>query len=244
MVTFWLVSLTKRDVSIVDIAWGLGFVFIAWVSWGWVQFTTDYPGSLFLTLMVTVWGSRLSGYLAWRNHGQPEDYRYAAMRDYSGDSFWWKSLFKVFALQGVVMWVVALPIIAGQLTEGEFRWWQGVGVAVWATGFFFEAVGDWQLASFKSDPANVGQVLNRGLWRLTRHPNYFGDACVWWGFFLFAAQDASKTWLMISPLIMSIFLMRVSGVTLLEKSLKTNKPGYEKYMRTTNAFFPWWPRKS
>jgi len=238
MLAVWLVSLVKRDVSIVDIAWGSGFVLIAWGSF-WATGSGTTLQILLLTL-TTLWGLRLSGYLAWRNHGRPEDYRYREMRQRQGASFAWKSLLTVFGLQGLIMWAVSLPLQTGQIAENQkaLGFAALIGVVLWLIGFLFESIGDYQLARFKSDPQNRGQVMDRGLWRYTRHPNYFGDFLVWWGLYFVSFGRGLYWWSLIGPLVMSIFLMKISGVTLLEKSLKESKPGYEDYIRRTSAFFP------
>jgi steroid 5-alpha reductase family enzyme len=184
----------------------------------------------------------LAGYLAWRNHGKPEDYRYRAMRDAYGERFRWISLFLVFGLQGAIMWIVAMPIQTGQSSAAPWRWLDGLGVLIWTVGFLFETVGDLQLARFKSDPANRGQVMDRGLWRYTRHPNYFGDFLVWWGLYLIATAGG-VWWTVFSPALMSVLLVRVSGVALLEKSLKSRTAGYDAYVRRASSFFPWPPKK-
>ncbi len=237
----WVWSCQLRNVSIVDIFWGCGFTLIAW--------TTLVSGGgygvrpLVLTFMVTLWGLRLAGYLAWRNWGKPEDYRYAEMRRRHGNRFPLVSLFTVFALQGLLMWVISLPVQIGIASGGQWQAWRLLGVAFWLTGLLFEAVGDWQLAQFKAQPENKGQVMNRGLWRYTRHPNYFGDFLVWWGFYVVAAEPDSWWWTLIGPLLMSFLLIRVSGVRLLEHSLKTRVAGYEDYVRTTSSFVPLPPKK-
>jgi steroid 5-alpha reductase family enzyme len=250
MAIFWLLSIWKRDVSVIDIAWGLGFVLVAWVTWVEAQFIDPRRARIFLPLMVTIWGLRLSLYLARRNSRTGEDFRYRQMREKRPNSFWWVSLFTVFGLQGAVMWIVSLPIQLGILTtqshaiKSESLDWDRFvigGVILWAVGLFFESVGDWQLARFKANPNNRGRVLQRGLWRYTRHPNYFGDFLVWWGFFC-VAVSAGAPWLtIVSPITMTILLMRVSGVTLLERSLKQTRPGYADYMNRTSSFFPWPP---
>jgi steroid 5-alpha reductase family enzyme len=163
------------------------------------------------------------------------------MRASIGPRFWLVSLFLVFGLQGIIMNVVALPVVAGQLDASPIGLWTVFGVALWTVGMLFEAVGDYQLARFKADSNNRGKVLDRGLWRYTRHPNYFGDFLVWWGIF-FAALGQGSWWTAIGPLVMSILLVRVSGVSLLERSLKHSKEGYEDYMARTSAFIPWPPR--
>ena len=237
----WIVSLIRRDASIVDIFWGAGFVLVAWLSlWASGHYS---PRALLLVAMVTVWGLRLAGYLAWRNLGKPEDYRYAAMRERQGKRFAIVSLLTVFGLQGLLMWIIALPIQVGVGRPGAWHVGVAVGVILWAAGLFFEAVGDSQLARFKANPANRGQVMNRGLWRYTRHPNYFGDFLVWWGFYLTAAEPASWWWTMAGPLLMSFLLIRVSGVKLLESSLRSRVAGYEEYVRNTSSFFPMPPKQ-
>jgi steroid 5-alpha reductase family enzyme len=241
--TLWLISLLKRDASIVDPFWGAGFVVVAWISW--LLGGQPTGRSLAIVLLVTLWGLRLSGFLLWRNWGHGEDYRYRAMRQYHGERFWWVSLFSVFALQGVILWFVALPIQAGiGFPKTLALSWplDILGGVLISVGIFFEAVGDWQLASFKANPANAGRVFDRGLWRYTRHPNYFGDFCVWWGFYcLSAAQGA--WWTVLSPLAMSFLLLKVSGVALLESTIVDRRPEYASYQRRTSAFFPRLPRE-
>ncbi len=241
MLGLWARSLVKRDASIVDPFWGTGFVVVAWVC---VLLTLPVTSrSLILAVLTTLWGLRLSLYLFWRNRQHAEDPRYAAMRNKHGSQFWWVSLFTVFLLQGLIMWFVSFPIQVGVVDTQSvpLGWLDFLGVAVWAVGIFFEAVGDWQLSRFKSNPENQGRVLKTGLWRYTRHPNYFGDFCVWWGLYLISIQ-AHGWWTIGSPLLMSFFLMKVSGVTLLEKDITDRRPEYAEYQRSTNAFFPGPPR--
>ena len=240
MVCLWLISLPLRDVSIVDIFWGLGFVAIAWLSL--LVSHVAAPHAWLIAGLTTIWGLRLACYLTWRKIGKPEDYRYEALRRQFGDRFWLVSLFLVFGLQGVLMWVVSLPLQLAPFGTGGLNYLDAIGAAVWAVGFTFESVGDYQLARFKANPANRGQACDRGLWRYTRHPNYFGDFLVWWGLYLIALAAATPWWTIISPLVMSYLLTRVSGVALLEKSLKERTPGYREYIERTSAFFPWPPR--
>ncbi len=242
MTLTWLVSLVKHNASIVDIVWGFGFVVVGWTSWA-VTDTTGARSTVLLT-MVTLWGLRLAGYLWWRNHGAGEDFRYAAMRRRIGSRFGLVSFVTVFVTQGALMFVVSLPLPFGMQTDHQERvdLLTAVGVAVWAVGLCFEALGDAQLARFKSDPANAGAVMDRGLWRYTRHPNYFGDFCVWWGIFAVGARSWPAVVSVIGPLTMSVLLLRVSGVTLLEKSLTKRRPGYAEYVSRTSAFFPRPPR--
>jgi steroid 5-alpha reductase family enzyme len=186
----------------------------------------------------------LSLYLFVRNRGQGEDFRYREMRESWGRAFPWVSLFTVFLLQAGILWVVALPVGRAVRADAPAGWsaWDVAGTAVFAVGLVFETVGDWQLRRFKSDPDNRGKVLDRGLWRYTRHPNYFGDAVVWWGLSLPALSAPGSWWVLIGPALMTFLLMRVSGVALLEKSLQDTKPGYREYVESTSAFFPWFPK--
>ncbi len=235
MVTLWLVSLALADSSIVDLFWGLGFVLVAWLS---VARLGASPRGLLAAGLVTAWGVRLAGYLAWRNVGKGEDPRYQAMRRAHGAAWWWRSLGIVFLLQGALLWLVSLPLQAAASQGGSLSPWDAAPVAVFLVGLSFEAVGDVQLARFKR--AHPGQVMDRGLWRYTRHPNYFGDFLVWWGLFGVALLGGGW-WAVVSPVVMSVLLLRVSGVTLLERTLKA-RPGYEAYVRRTSAFFPRPPR--
>jgi Predicted membrane protein len=193
--------------------------------------------------MVTVWGLRLSGYLAWRKRGAPEDFRYQAMRRHYGERSGIVSLVTVFALQGVLMWIVSLPAQLGQVSmEPDFGVVAFAGIALWLVGVAFETVGDAQLARFKADPSSAGQVMDRGLWRYTRHPNYFGDACVWWGIALVAAETGIGAIGLAGAVVMSVLLVRVSGVAMLEKSMAKRRPGYPDYIAHTSAFIPRPPR--
>jgi len=238
----WVVSVLKRDASIVDVFWGLGFVLAAWIYY--LSSSASTPRAHIVLTLVTLWGLRLSGYILWRNWGKGEDYRYREMREKNPRSFPRRSLFTVFWLQAGLLWVISIPLLAAisAATPGSLTWLDGLAALAFLIGFAFEAGGDWQLARFKSDPRNRGRVLDRGFWRYTRHPNYFGDALVWWAFFLFAAA-VGAWWTVYSPLLMTGLLMKVSGVALLEKSLKSSKPGYRDYIERTNAFFPWFPKR-
>jgi steroid 5-alpha reductase family enzyme len=242
MSAVWIVSVFKRDVSIIDVFWGPGFVVLGWVYFALGEAST--PRRTLVAVLVTLWGVRLAAHIFWRARGHGEDYRYREMRALRGSSFWWVSLFTVFWLQALVLWAVSLTLYQAETsaTPAALTWMDAVGLTLFVTGFFFETVGDWQLARFKSAPANRGQLLATGLWRYTRHPNYFGDALVWWGFFFFALATPGSLWTIYSPALMTFLLMRVSGVALLEKALVKTKPGYEEYVAHTNAFFPWFPR--
>jgi len=242
MIGTWIVSLVVKNASIVDVVWGLGFVLVAWA----VRIRVDGNSGRqwLLVAMATLWGLRLAAHLFIRNHGKGEDYRYRAMRKRWGPRFPLISLATVFTLQGVLMWIVSLPVQLGQVRRtpnvGVLAW---LGIAVWIVGLFFETVGDAQLVKFKRDPANAGVVMDRGLWRYTRHPNYFGDACVWWGIALVAAETAVGRWGLLGAAVMTVLLRRVSGVTLLEKSLLKRRAGYEAYVAATSPFIPMPPKR-
>jgi steroid 5-alpha reductase family enzyme len=242
MTLLWIVSLRRRDASIVDPFWGLGFVILA-TSSVWQSSAAIDSRSWLLLAMVTVWGLRLSLHLLWRNWGHGEDSRYAAMRQRHAAKFWWVSLLTVFGLQAALLWLIALPIQWALLfpQPTALNSLDRIGFLLWLVGFSFESIGDWQLARFKADPAHRGQVFDQGLWRYTRHPNYFGDFCVWWGIFC-VAVSAAGVWTIFSPLLMSYLLIRVSGVQLLESTIADRRPGYLEYKRRTNAFFPGPPR--
>ena len=241
MLVLWGVATRLRDVSMIDCCWGAAFVVVAWVG-----MALNRPASarvLILVGLTSVWGVRLSLHLLVRKRGHAEDRRYRAMRDYHGPRFWWVSLFTVFLLQGLLVWFVGLPLqfAAVIASRAPLGWLDACGVALWLIGFVFEAGGDRQLARFQADPANRGRVLDQGFWRYTRHPNYFGDCCVWWGLYVIAA--AGGAWATIlSPVVMTALLLKVSGVALLEKSIGERRPEYAEYARRTNAFFPGPPR--
>jgi len=243
MVLLWLVSLRLRDVSIVDIAWGAAGALIALVTF----FLADgpLPRRILLTGMTVFWGSRLALHIGKRKLGKGEDFRYAAMRREHGDAFPLRSLLTVFLLQAFLIWIIAMPVQVGQLasTPAGVGILDLLGLAVWAVGFAYEGVADGQLKAFLADPANRGKVMDRGLWRYSRHPNYFGDSLVWWGIYLVAAATPWGWATVFSPLLMSFLLMKVSGVPLLEEALAERREGYRDYMRRTGAFFPWPPRK-
>lgn len=242
MTAIWLLSLALRNAGIVDVFWGLGFVVIALV---YLAGSDGFLGrQVLITTLVAIWGLRLSLHILRRNWGQEEDYRYREWRERAGRRFWWTSFLQVFLLQGVLLWLISAPLLAAQFYESpdNFTAVDILGALVWGVGFYFESVGDWQLARFKSDPANKGKVMRTGLWRYTRHPNYFGDATVWWGLFIVAAATAEGVWTVFSPVLMTFLLLRVSGVALLERKQAQTKPQYREYIESTSAFLPWFPR--
>ena len=238
----WWASTRTKDVSIVDVYWGPGFAVVAATALA-TGAGTD-PRRLLVVGLVAVWGLRLGGHLFWRNRGQGEDPRYAAMRRRHGDRFPLVSAFVVFGLQAVLMWIVSLPVQWAVATPSapSLGILDLVGLAVWTAGLAFEAIGDLQLAAFKANPANAGRVLDTGLWRYTRHPNYFGDFLVWWSFFAFACATPNGWWTFGGPAVMTVLLMRVSGVPMLERSLVKRRPDYAAYVARTPAFFPGPPR--
>jgi steroid 5-alpha reductase family enzyme len=241
MLLLWLASLVLRDASIVDVWWGPGFALLACVD---LAVTGLHPRRVLLAALVSLWGLRLGGYLLWRNHGKGEDPRYAAMRRHHGARFPLVSLATVFALQGVLQTVVSLPVALAMARPGpaSFGALDALGAALFALGLFFEAVGDAQLARFRADPANAGRVMERGLWGWTRHPNYFGDCCVWWGLATIALA-APLGWAGLpGPAVMTVLLLRVSGVALLERTIARRRPGYADYAARVPAFFPRPPR--
>lgn len=241
MTLLWLLSVYLKNASIVDPFWGTGFVVLAWF---YFSQTGGADGrNLLITSLATIWGLRLSLYLLWRNRGKGEDPRYRQFRqNYGPDRYWWFSFFQVFLLQGVLMLLVSTPLLGAQIRGAGLNWLDGVATAVFLIGFAFEAGGDFQLARFKANPANKGKLLTSGFWRYTRHPNYFGDSAVWWSFGLFSLA-AGSIWATLGAVLMTVLIIRVSGVALLEKNLKQSKPGYEAYVKNTNAFFPWFPRR-
>jgi steroid 5-alpha reductase family enzyme len=235
----WVLSLRLKKVSIVDSLWSLLFV-IAAFTYAYAAGAWNARTLLVLTL-VTVWALRLSVYITWRNWGHGEDPRYQAIRARNEPNFAVKSLYLVFGLQAVLAWIISLPTLGAILGPPSLTALDAAGTVLWAVGVTFEAGGDWQLARFKSNPANRGRVMDRGFWQFTRHPNYFGDFCVWWGLYLIAA-GAGAWWSFPGPLGMSVLLLKVSGVTLLESDIAKRRPEYVDYIKRTNAFFPG-PRK-
>lgn len=240
-VAAWLISIPKQDVSIVDSLWSLFFLLLTLVYITWAPALV--ARSYILLFVVTVWATRLSVFITLRNRGQPEDRRYQAIRAEHEPGFWIKSLYMIFGLQAVLAWIISLPLLGAILGTTPLGWLDYAAVLFWLVGFGFEAIGDQQLTAFKADPSNRGQVLDRGLWRYTRHPNYFGEACIWWGFYLFALS-AGAWWSIIGPILVTILLLRVSGVSLLEKDIGERRPAYLDYICRTNAFFPGPPRAS
>jgi len=244
MVAVWAISVARKDASVVDRVWGMAFVVAAWTyavtAGAWT------PRTWLILALVTIWGLRLSTYITWRNWGEGEDKRYQKMREKRPETFVVRSLVTIFLLQGVLAWIISLPLLAAAAYDAPdaLVLLDYLGAAVWAVGLYFEAVGDWQLSRFLADPSNKGKVNDQGLWRYTRHPNYFGDTVVWWGFFLIALATGAW-WTFLGSLAMTFFIVRVSGVALTDKNMgkgKSKREGYDEYVRRTNQFIPG-PRK-
>jgi steroid 5-alpha reductase family enzyme len=241
MTTLWTISVIIKNVSIVDLFWGFGFVLTC--TFYFLKTEGSEPRKILLLAMVAIWGLRLSVYLAWRNIGKGEDFRYKKFRqDYGENRYWWISFFQTFLLQGVLMWLISAPLLGALYSSNgnSLNYIDFTGIAFWIIGFLFESGGDFQLARFKSNPQNKGKVLDTGFWHYTRHPNYFGDSSVWWGFGLICIASGSY-FPVLGSILMTALIIKVSGVALLEKSLKQQKSEYQEYIRKTSAFIPWFP---
>jgi len=246
-IVLWRVAVRIGDVSFIDAWWPSGMVLVAAASY--LQTGGSGPHALLLTTFCALWGVRLALYLyfRWRRNGP--DRRYTEMLDNARTERGWgfakASLLLVFAIQAPLQWIVCLPVQLGQIAPtihlGVAAW---VGTAAALFGIGFEAVGDWQLAQFKADPENRGKVMDRGLWRYTRHPNYFGEACLWWGLYLIAAETGVGAWSLPGPLLITVLLVKGSGVPTVEGHMRANRPGYEDYVRRTSSFVPWFPKRS
>ena len=233
-------ALLKKDNSIVDIAWGVGFVLVAFLSFflGGRYFMRQ----ILITTLVFVWGMRLAIHIALRNRGRGEDFRYAQWRKDWGKWFVLRSFFQIYMLQGLLLLIIVYPIILiNGLSDRGLSFLDAAGVVVWLIGFVFESVGDYQLLQFKRKAENRGKIMTQGLWRLTRHPNYFGEIVMWWGLFLIALSVKNGVSAIISPMMVTFLLLRVSGITMLEKKYSHNRE-FLAYARRTNAFFPWFPK--
>lgn len=242
----WVVSLVRKNVSIADICWGLGFTLIAWATF----FRVD--GFLWrrvlISVLVSIWGIRLAYHYGRRNWDGESDWRYVNFREQYGKRTWWISLVGVFGFlnQGNALWVISLVVQAGQWYShpSRFTWLDGLGAVLWLAGFIFEAVADQQLYRFKADPINKGKIMDKGLWSFSRHPNYFGEVMIWWGIFLIALSSYPEAiWTVISPIVITVIMCFWTGVPGMEKYLKETYPQYKDYMAKTNAFIPWFPQK-
>ena len=238
-IAFWVFSLVRNDVSIVDSLWSLMFLLMLGVCMSVADIAE--PRAWLILLMVAIWAIRLSAFIGIRNHGEPEDHRYQTIRKNNEPNFRFKSLYIVFGLQAVLAGFIALPLLFAASGTTALGWLDYAGVMLWCIGMYFEVVGDHQLKKFSGDSANKGKVLDTGLWALTRHPNYFGEFTLWWGYYCLALA-AGGWWTIVAPLLMTVLLLKVSGVALLESSIRERRPAYAKYVKNTNAFFPGLPR--
>ncbi len=238
-IAFWVISLVRNDVSTVDSLWSLMFLVMLGIYLSVAD--TAGPRAWLVLLMVAVWAIRLSAFITIRNHGEPEDHRYQTIRQNNEPNFRFKSLYIVFGLQALLAGFIALPLIFAASGTAPLNWLDFVGIALWLLGMYFEVVGDHQLKKFRDNRDNHGKVLNSGLWALTRHPNYFGEFTLWWGYYCLALA-AGGWWTIFAPLLMTVLLLKVSGVSLLESNISERRPAYAEYVKTTNAFFPGWPK--
>ena len=238
---FFIVGTLIKNNSIVDMGWGIGFVLVAWFVF--LRSESQPLPQILMTLFVSIWGLRLFYHILKRNLGKPEDFRYATWRKDWGKFVIPRAFLQVYMLQGVFMFLVSLAVILfpSQVSQVSLPV-MIVGACIWILGFFFEAVGDYQLKVFIANPDNRGKIMQTGLWRFTRHPNYFGEATMWWGIFLIALSGGTSPIAIISPITITCLLLFVSGIPLLEKSMKT-KPGFEEYASKTSIFIPWFPKK-
>ncbi|MDJ0926574.1 MAG: DUF1295 domain-containing protein [Gammaproteobacteria bacterium] len=239
MLAAWLISIPLRDVSIVDIFWGPNLVAAA-IAYA-LFLPQPGPRDWLIVSMVILWALRLGAYIYGRNRGQPEDRRYRAMRERRGASFWWRSFYVVFVTQAVLAWVLSWQLLGAIAGQAPLGWLDVLGVGVWLFGLVYETVADRQLAKFLAAPDRGTAVMDRGLWRYSRHPNYFGEFCLWWGLFLLAASTGAW-WSIISPLMLTGLLLKVSGVALTEQTIAERRPEYRDYIRRTSAFFPLPPK--
>ena len=240
----WLLSLMRKNVTHVDSMWSLFFVLAALTTASFVLFVYPAPARLILVVAcVTVWALRLFVYLTKRNWGPHEDSRYVKIRQNNEPHFWLKSIVIIFGFQGVLAWLISISLHAAIATIAPLNWLDYAALALFVFGFTWETLADLQLSRFKANPNNKGKVLNTGLWRYSRHPNYFGECCVWWAFYLFALAGGAW-WAIISPIIITLLLLKVSGVSLLESTIVERRPAYADYINNTNAFIPGFPKNS
>jgi len=241
MTALWLLSHRLSDVSIIDIAWAPAFVGIAILSL-LVEQRISLRAELVIALAI-LWATRLGLhiYRRWKRLGH-EDYRYAEIRKQRGPNFALTSLFWIFWLQALLAWVISWPLQFSVIARLPLTAADGMGLGLTAFGILFEAIADQQLTAFHAGPESHGKVLNTGLWSVSRHPNYFGDCMIWWGFFVVAIASGAPYWTILSPVVMSALLVHYSGGGLMEDTIATRRPNYQEYIRRTSFFVPWWPR--
>lgn len=241
MSLIFIAACIKRDNSIVDIAWGTGFIIVAMLTFFLkAEFAIRH---ILVTALIFIWGLRLALHIGIRNKGRGEDFRYAKWRKDWGKWFYIRSFLQIYMLQGLLLLLIAYPVILINHTEETgIVLLDILGLIIWLLGFFFEAGGDYQLSKFKRKTENKGKIMTQGLWRYTRHPNYFGETSMWWGIFLIALSVRNGWTAIVSPLVITFLLIKVSGITMLEKKYVGN-PEFERYAERTSAFFPWFPKK-
>lgn len=236
--TGWLLSFATHKYSHVDSMWSLFMLMTACVS---AIFMPDLSLRAWLVLVaVSVWALRLSIFLTWRNWGK-EDHRYDTIRKNNEPHFWLKSLYIIFGFQALLAWAISYPLYVSITSQSSLQWLDAVAIVLFLTGFYWEAVADWQLMQFRHKNMGADGVLQTGLWRYSRHPNYFGECLIWWGFALFGAATGNP-WIWLSPVIMTFLLLKVSGVSLMEQTIHSRRPGYAEYAKRTNAFIPGIPK--
>ncbi len=242
MSLWFVISLIRKRNDVADIAWGLGFVLLAWTGFFLAR---DYNvRAIIVNILVSLWGFRLAWHIFMRNRGKAEDYRYQAWRKEWGKWFYLRSFAQVYLLQGLFLFLIALPVSMVNRNFGvSLGWLDILGVAVWLLGFCFESIGDAQLAKFIHDPKNKGQLMQRGLWAYTRHPNYFGEVTQWWGLWLLALAVPGGWVAVLGPLTITILILKVSGIPLLEKKMAQN-PAFAAYKKRVSVFFPLPPRRA
>lgn len=235
----WVVSLMRDNVTHVDSMWSL---FLGMSAYTYTLFFYELtPRTLLVLTLVSIWAIRLCGYLTWRNWNPHEDHRYAAIRKNNEPHFWFTSIYIIFGLQAVLAWIISMPLFGAIASKLPLNNLDILGTLLFSIGFIWETIGDWQLSLFKSKASNKGKVLSTGLWRFSRHPNYFGEFCVWWGFYLIAVAGGAW-WTVAAPILMTLLLLKVSGVALLEKDIAERRPAYAEYIKRTNAFIPWFTK--
>ena len=235
----WVISVFRSNVTHVDSMWSMFFVIAMLVYVDAAPITTNR--TILVLALILLWALRLCIYLTKRNWSPHEDHRYLAIRD-NNKPFWIKSLYIVFVFQVVLAWIISLPLLGISYSLKPLEYLDYCGIALWIFGFYWEVLGDAQLAHFKANKANTGKVLNTGVWHYSRHPNYFGECCTWWAYYLISFA-AGAWWSFPAPLLMTFLLLKVSGVELLEKDIAERRPAYLKYIKTTPSFIPWFPKK-
>lgn len=239
---WFVLALKTRDNSIVDIGWGIGFIIVA--LYNLLTVSEQSVRQVLVTILIVLWGVRLSAYIFSRNKGKAEDFRYAQWRKHWGSRWLLRSYLQVFVLQGLFMFLISYPVVLlRDPRKIGLNWLDYLGILVWASGFIIESLADAQKGRFKKIPANKGKVMRKGLWGISRHPNYFGESLMWWGVFLITCKVANGSLAIFSPVIITILITSVSGIPLIEKHHKDN-PEYQEYVRTTSAFIPWFKKNS